>query len=444
MSQPFEDIRGFVHRVRRAILRSIVHPIAKNTLRLVGSQYIAAVIRLVTTVCAARMLTSVEFGTAALVMAYPTLMLSIFGMKSQIVTIKYLSVFRAQKHRDQLRGLCKLAYAIDLFPTVLVALLVIYTAEWVSIHFYDLAGLSWLMVVYAASAPLISLGGTSQAILSSHQEFPTLAFFVLLQPTVSLLCVVAFLGLGFGVAGMVLGLTIGRVVNSLGMNVVAVRVLYRDGSGFWWQGKIASVRSLQQEFYGAIGWNYVLGAVSGLLDAAPLMLLGRYRPVEEVGFYRLAESMVSVARFLESSMGRVVYPVLSARLQSGAPGAVAGTLRKYTLRGGWPMALVPLLAALVIPSAVPLLFGSNYAPMITGAQLLMVGASFNVLFFWIMPAYLANNQFGVYTKCFIAYASVMLTAFWFAVEGWGFLGLAAVQALGRGVFLSIMAVPRLR
>lgn len=390
------------------------------------------------------MLTSVEYGTAALVMAYPVLVSSIVGMKSTTVTTKYLSVFRAQQDHGQLRGMCKFAYAIDFVPSVIAFLLVGFTAEWVSIHLYDLAGFSWLIIVYAGSFPLVSLGGTSVAIFTSHQEFRRLSFFYVLQPMVSLLGVVGLVSLGFGVDGMVLGLAIGPVVNSLSMSVVATRILQRGGSGFWWQGSFASIRSLRREFYRVFGWNYFREGLRGLLEAAPLMLLGRYRPVEEVGFYRLAESLVGVTRFLEASMGRVVYPILSAGMEGAARGEVTRRLRKYTVRGGCPMALLPLVAAFVLPSVVPLMFGSDYAPMIAGAQLLMLGAAFSVMFFWVMPAYLANNQLGLYTKRFIPYVGIMLAVFWFAVHGWGFVGLAGVQSLGRAVFLSIMAAPMLR
>ena len=140
------------------------------------------------------------------------------------------------------------------------------------------------MIFYAGTLPFVSLGGTSSAILNSHHEFRKLGFFNILQPVVTLAGVVGFLVAGFGVAGLVVGLAIGPLVNSIVMNVVATHVMYRDGSGLWWQGSLAPMKPYRREFVGVFGWNYIREAVNGFLESAPFMLLGHYRPVQEVGF----------------------------------------------------------------------------------------------------------------------------------------------------------------
>jgi O-antigen/teichoic acid export membrane protein len=252
-----------IYRLRAAIAESILHPLAKNVTQLVGSQSISAVVRLGTTVFVVRILTPAEYGTAALLMAYPALVASIVGTKSQTVTIRYLSLFRSQQNRAELRGMCKLAFAADFLFAMLVFICVGVTADWYALWFNVPPGLAWLMIVYAGSFPLASLAGTSLAILNSHQEFRGLALATLLQPLLNLAGVVGLLSLGFGVAGMVVALAIGPAVNAVVMNVVATRVLYLDGSGFWWRGTWKSVKRFRREFYRVLSWNYMREAMGG-------------------------------------------------------------------------------------------------------------------------------------------------------------------------------------
>ena len=70
------------------------------------------------------------------------------------------------------------------------------------IHNPDIA---WLMVVFAASFPIWSLSGTSQAILASFERFRWVALLQVLDQVIGSVLVIGLLLGGYGVAGAVMG-----------------------------------------------------------------------------------------------------------------------------------------------------------------------------------------------------------------------------------------------
>ena len=108
------------------------------------------------------------------------------------------------------------------------------------------------------------------------------------------------------------------------------------------------------------------------------------------------------------------------------------------------MALMLLMAVFLLPTLVPFVFGLAYYGAILGAQVLIGGGVFGLLFFWVTPAYFANDQVDVFTKRFTVYVGITAAVLWLCVERWGFLGLAGTLAVGRAVFYSAMAVLMLR
>src|SRR3989344_3141010 len=91
------------------------HPIVNSAATFAVSQYTAAGLGFFATVVAARILGPIDYGVAALVMAYPLLIWSFVGIKSVSVTTRYISSFRAAGRNEEIRSICKLGYGLDFF-----------------------------------------------------------------------------------------------------------------------------------------------------------------------------------------------------------------------------------------------------------------------------------------------------------------------------------------
>jgi O-antigen/teichoic acid export membrane protein len=218
---------SLISNSRHLLRRSAFHHVAALTI----AQGLAADLGVLTTVVAARILGPEGYGQAALVFAFPSLALSVSSFKSMTVTTRYIASFRATRDKDQLRAVCKLAYAIDLTIFLIVFIIVTLGGRWIAEHVY---GAPWSfrpMVLYAASFPLLAFRGGSIATITAFEEFRRLTLVYLLDRGMSFLLVVALLLAGYGTFGMALGMAIGNGLIGLVSLYMATALLVRNGIG---------------------------------------------------------------------------------------------------------------------------------------------------------------------------------------------------------------------
>jgi len=428
----------FAENVVAAVRRTARHPLAEGAVLLAGSQYVAAAVGLVTSVASARLLGPKDFGLVAVVTSYPMLLGSVVAVKSGTVTTRYIARFRVERQGELLGAICKLGYALDFVVSLGAALLAAATAWWVAAEFFHTPEIAWLMIVFAASFPIWSLYGTSQAILTSFERFRWVALLQVLDQVIGSVLVIGLLLGGFGVAGAVLGAALGNVLIALTATCLARVVLRREQQPAWWRGSIESVRPLRKEIAGLFGWNYLVVTSSGLMGQLPLMFLAHFRGPEAAGFYRLAVSIVTVGSYLETSMGRVVYPALSARWSTDGSEPVRAALKRWTTNAGLPVCLFVLLSLPFFPILIPLVFGPHYAAMVRGAQIMMAGAAISALFFWLNSIYYASANLNIWTLGCAVQTIFVIGLAWFVGGYWGFAGMALLTAVGKAGFTVAM------
>jgi O-antigen/teichoic acid export membrane protein len=407
---------------------------------LAASEYVATGLGFLTTTIAARLLGPSEYGIATMAMAYPTLLSTFAAVKTVSVTTRYISSFRATGRNAELKSICKFGYGLDLISAVAAFILVAATSWWVARNFLNVPEMSWLMIAYAASLPLYSLAGTSSAILLSWQEFRWLARLQILNKAIALIAIVALLSTGMGVPAVVLGTALGQATNGLMLTAVATYVLHRDRACFWWSASLRHITPLRSELTAFSVWSYLATTLSGLMAQVPLMLLGRFRAPEEAGFYRLAMTLTTASSYLESSLGRIAYPVLSARWAAGDREQLIYMVNRWTLRGGLPAGVLLLLVIPLGPIMIPMAFGFSYSPMIPGLQVMMIGAVASTVFFWQTSLYFASGKIATWTKSYGLYTISILALSYFCIRQWGFLGIAWLFTVGKVLFVVLMVV----
>lgn len=421
-------------RIPIGVWRTLTHPLVSSSGVVIAAQYAATALGFLTNVVAARLLGPAGLGVAALIVAYPSLLYAFVSLKSQAVIMRYLAGLRAEGRHDTLAAFCTLGYLLDAALAVVVFLLVAVSAGWVAEHLYRMAVPSALMVAYAASFPFFSLTGTSYAVLSSWHRFGLFAAFQVLDKALTLGLVFAALMLGAGIKGMVLGLAIGHTVSGAAVFLLAVSILRRDGVRLRTSVVRRHLRPFVRELRNLFGWNYVATTLGGIMMQVPLMILARFRSPQEAGFFRLSSSLAGAASSLESAIGWVTYPRLSTWWSLGARDVLASTLRRWTIWAGLPMSATILLTVLLLGLFIPPLFGSEYRPMILGAQVMMAGVAISLVFFWLIHVYYSAGRIDLWTKVYAIYTGVVLGLAWWIVPRWGFLGLAVLTSLGKVMF----------
>jgi O-antigen/teichoic acid export membrane protein len=434
---------GQVHNITlttftRAVRRMLAHPLASDSAVLVTSQYLAAMIGFLTNIVAARMLGPSDYGTAALIMAYPTLLWSFSAVKSISITTRYLASFYSNQQRSEVESICKLGYSLDFCSAVAALVLLGGTGWWVAPTVCDMPATYGLMVGYASSYPLFSLNGTSSAVLSSLQRFRCLAALQIVDRGIMLMLVTLLLYMGFGILGIIVATAIGQAASGTTMAIVATQALRQEGFGYWWQASLKRMTPRLRELGSFFGWNYVMVTLSGVVVQVPVMLLGRLGTPNEAGFYRLAMSITTIGSYLESALARVAYPVLSARWGHEERQSLKQSLKNWTVRGGLPAGLTVLSGIPFLPFVIPLVFGASYVPMVWGTQMLIVATAISTVFFWLTAIYYASGRVDVWTKAYGLYTGVVIGLSWLSIHWWGFSGLAGLVTVGKVGFTLLM------
>lgn len=124
------------------------------------------------------------------------------------------------------------------------------------------------------------------------------------------------------------------------------------------------------------GWRS-LASFSGLAlnRSADQLVLGLLVPVASLGLYSVAAAASTPLPALVASLGMVGLPTVTALTGK----AKATATWKALWRAASILALVSPLVALVLPRAIPLIYGAHYSSAVIPAELLLVGAVFTAL-----------------------------------------------------------------
>ncbi len=408
------------------------------------TQYIAAAAGGLMNLIVAALLGPREFGLVGMAMAYPAALLALASFKPTYIVARYVAAFRAEGRREEIAGICKLGFALDILPVLVLVAVVAATAGWVARGVYREPGLGGLMILFAAALPAYALVGTGNAVLNALREFRWMAILQLVEKLATLALVLGLVFAGLGVRGVILGSAAGLALAGLGSAAAATFVLRREGIPAWWRVPLGRVRAIWKEIFAQIGWSYLAAGASGLVAYLPVMILGKFRGAEEAGFYRLGVALTTAGGYVETSLGKVVFPVISERWAAGDREGVRERLRRWTLRWGLPLGgvFVPVIA--LLPWAIPLLLGERYAPAVGASQILLVGTVVCTVFFWTTYHYYAVGRVDLWTKSYGIYALAVVVLGWLLAERGKFEGMAVIVAAGRVLLTLAMATFALR
>ncbi|HEV8352580.1 MAG TPA: oligosaccharide flippase family protein [bacterium] len=423
--------------------RSVLALLRRRTSRQAGiltaAQYVTVVLGLVTVTVSTRLLGPPGYGSAALIMAYPSLIRSLLEFKSISVVTRYIANFQGTGRTEEIGGIVKAGYLLDLAVALLAVAVVGLTGAFMGERVFRITNLGWLAIAYALFFPFASLKKTSTSVLTSYGEFTWIAVFNVADRVLALILITSVLVAGYKVHGYVLANGIVIALTGIAMSAVTLRVLSRRVGPDWFRVRISTLRPMARELAAFFGWNNLITTLAAAANQAPVLVLGYLAGKEAAGFFKLAKTIMTTGSYPEDSLRTVTFPVIAKRWAAGERRTLWSQLRRWTLTGGLPVAGIPLLAAVVAPFVVPALFGPGFGNAVTGIQLMLVGSAAGSAIFWLKPLYYAAGQTKRWAMGYALYAVAALGLGWVATSRAGFAGMAAVSALGDAAFVLLMA-----
>nr|NJM03665.1 lipopolysaccharide biosynthesis protein [Desulfobacula sp.] len=175
-----------------------------------------------------------------------------------------------------------------------------------------------------------------------------------------------------GVAGITAAYT-GFGVWSLVIQQMANRIL--TTSGFWVTSKYRPGLKFSTEAFKSLfsygSWMLASGLIQTIFNNIYILVIGKFFPAAQLGFYEKAKRLRSIAsEEVSSAVGAVAFPVLS-KLQDDKP-SVKRAVRKFLTHS--LVVVAPLMVILIVVAEpfVILILTEKWAPMIPYVKLLSV------------------------------------------------------------------------
>lgn len=411
---------------------------AKQAGGLAVSDGVALLLALLQAVVAARVLGADGYGVALTIISVPTLLGAIAATRAGASTVVHVT-----RMADTRGPRASAAVRASLLADTLSASLALVVLGGLLLIDIDrrsgVAGNADLMVAYGLALVAGASRGATRAALMAMGRFRQVARLQVVIAVLRVGTVLVVLLAGGGASGFVLASAAGVLAEALvywfpavghlkertGHGPLGVRVadLGKDRRGVWALIRATTLESTL-DVLSKQGQEVVLALVVGPTS---------------VGIYRIATRVQTVVGTAVGAVLSVLLPRLRRAVDD--PALLRSLVRRYLRSFGGPLAVAVLAGTLVMPLAVPLVFGEDFEGSVIPAQVLLLGSSIYALTGWLRMMLLATEQGArlVRIKGVTAVGMVVGTLVG-AVTG-GALGVAVVRA---GVPSAVNGVVALR
>jgi len=306
------QLTGGVARARQLFLRAVNSRLGQDTIGSMGLKIAWAGLNFLSTVLLARLLEPAGYGVYAYVYAWINVLsvLTQFGLPTLVV--RETARGMAQDRPDLVQGVWRWAGRITgLLSLALAGVGVILI--WLlrsSFSGERLSTFAWAIVL----VPLVALGNLRGAALRGLQR-------VVAGQMPEFLIRPGLLVLLLSGAAWLLGHSL-SAAEAMALNVVAAALAFGFGAWMLWQATPSSVRAARPCFEGRAWWLSALplALVDGMIlinNQASIIVLGFFVADAEIGIYRVAAQVSTLASFGLDAVNLVVAPRFAALYAKG-------------------------------------------------------------------------------------------------------------------------------
>lgn len=388
---------------------------------------VVLVLGVVQAVVVARLLGPTEFGRAALVTAYPTLLFAVLDPQSGQAVVHFLSRYVASDRPDLAAALVRLAYMADLLLSAAAFILVAGSAVWLGNDVIRHPDAALLLVVYSGASCVVAPAATSRAVLGTLNDFRGQAVVRAGAAVVRTALVLMLVAAGAGITGFVFGSAVGLIVDGIATVALANRAIRGRLGRPIRRAKVRELGSDVRDVVRFIAYTDATTVVTSLMKQADTVLIGLLRGPTDAGYYRLALAVSSPLGNAMAPLQAVVYPRITAVVGHVENAEVLQLLRRYFWRLGLPIAVAIGLVVPAVPFAIQVFAGAPYADAARPAQLLLSASAVSLAFFWARPAVLALGRVRFLLVNGTVVSLVSVAAFYVFTPRFGPTGMATVR-----------------
>lgn len=336
--------------------------------------YGATVLGIVTVAAATRLLGDYRFGLFALVLAAVAFFQLLLDATVEEAVVKYGFRYVAAERWGRLRRLFAVALAVKWAGGLAAAAFVLALAPFAEALF-NAEGLFAPMLL-GALIPLVQAPeAVSGAVLLVRGRYDLRAWFFVVSMLLRLGGIAV--GASYGVSEAILGYVVAQAGASLAIGATAALLLRRFPAARH-EPLGEDVREIRLFVFNSAAGS---GLVSLRTTIAPLGL-GLVSNPFQVGYFRTGQAPVTGLAALSSPVRLIMLTDQTRDVERGRDDLLWRSLKRYSV--GAAALLVPIvpIAWVLMPWAVPFVFGSEFEPAVEPARILLLAASIQLVLGW--------------------------------------------------------------
>lgn len=430
--------------VLRRLLGADARRMLGNSGWLLGARVAAIPIGVAQSVLTARLLGVEGYGILAIVVVFVATLNQLTSFRMNEFLVKHVSDAQAAGRRDVAAAAVKVALLAEAAASLVSFAVVWATADLAAKEFIGQPETASLLRLYAIFILGNVIFESATGVFQIFDRFRVQAATALAVKVLMLVGVTWVWLRDGGLAEVVLAFALANALPALVASVLALAEVRRQLGPGWWRTPLSTLAGSGARLRAFAFSTNLSSTLSIIVKDADALWLGWLSTPTQVGYYRLATTLVKLVLLPGNPLVQAAYPEIARALARGEIERTRALLRQSTvLAAAWIVPLAVLLAA-AGPWLIPAFYGAEFAPAAPALALLLAGMGFSQVFFWNRPTMLALGRPEVALRLTVLNVALKVPLVLLLVPALGALAMAGITAglFVLGATLSTMFVLR--
>jgi O-antigen/teichoic acid export membrane protein len=417
--------------------------VLRNSGYLFSATGITAVIGMLQSILAGRMLGVAGFGILGVITMFASVINKFASFRMGELVIKYVGLYTETGERERAAAVFKAAALAEMLASLVAFGLIWLLAPLGARYLAKDAGATSWFVTYGLIVLANLIAESSTGLLQLFDRFRRMAAVNVIQGLFTLAVIAIAYATGGGLLQVLLAYLGGKVIGALGLTLAALLEATRRWGWGWWRASLGILRPQARELARFAVSTNISASLSLINKDSELLWVSFFRNPLETGYYKTALAIANLVQLPISPLPQATYPEVSRQVARRDWSGMRYILRQGTwLAGGFTLAVALFLTLFGKPLILLLYKKAEFLPAYPALLIMLVGFLVANAFYWARPALLALGLPDYATKVNVLVTAVKVVGVLILLPRIGYLGSAIMLAVSYvlGISLSVLKV----
>lgn len=405
---------------------ALIRRVLRNSGYLFSATGIAALLSMLQSILAARLLGVTEFGILGTITMFTSVINKFASFRMSELVVKYIGQFTVNGDEQRAAAVFKSAGIVEILTSLFAFGLIWLLAPLGALYFAQDTGATDWFILYGFIVLANLMAESSTGLMQIFDKYRIIAGITIGQSFLTLgLISLAYLTHG-GLREVVLAYMSGKVVGAVALTIAALTIATQRWGFGWWRTPLTLLRGEGRELVRFALSTNVSATINLVNKDGELLWVSALRNPTEAGYYKLALSLINLVQLPVAPLPQATYPELSREVAARKWSNV-----RYVLRQGSLFALVysgaaSLFLLILGRPVIRTIYTPEFLPAYPAMLILMGGTLVANTFYWNRIALLSLGLAGYPARVNLAAAALKIAGILTVVPRYGYLGSAAL------------------